>query len=107
MDFDVGDYLQAYLAFRADHNEDFDTIAGPTTWLAATKSIRHPNSLYFIDGVVTEHGLGAATGVALFPQARWESSFSSELAVVHARGLGHRCNLKVMGSKWRWRSSGS
>jgi len=28
MDFDVGDYLQAYLAFRADHNEDFDTIAG-------------------------------------------------------------------------------
>jgi len=28
MDFDVGDYVQAYLAFRADHNEDFDTVAG-------------------------------------------------------------------------------
>ena len=27
-DFDVGDYVQAYLAFRADHNEDFDTVAG-------------------------------------------------------------------------------
>jgi hypothetical protein len=36
MDFDVGDYLQAYLAFRADHNEDFDTIAGPTTWTGAS-----------------------------------------------------------------------
>jgi Autotransporter beta-domain len=28
LDFDVGDYTQAYAAFRADHNEDFDTIAG-------------------------------------------------------------------------------
>jgi hypothetical protein len=28
MDFDVGDYAQAYAAFRADHNEDFDTVAG-------------------------------------------------------------------------------
>lgn len=28
MDFDVGDYVQAYLALRGDHNEDFDTVAG-------------------------------------------------------------------------------
>jgi hypothetical protein len=28
MDFDVGDYVQTYLAFRADHNEDFDTVSG-------------------------------------------------------------------------------
>ena len=28
MDFDIADYVQAYLAFRADHNEDFDTVGG-------------------------------------------------------------------------------
>jgi len=28
IDFDIGDRSQVYLAFRADHNEDFDTIAG-------------------------------------------------------------------------------
>jgi hypothetical protein len=28
MDFDIGHHAQAYVAFRADHNEDFDTVAG-------------------------------------------------------------------------------
>ena len=28
MDFDIGDRAQAYVAFRGDHNEDFDTLAG-------------------------------------------------------------------------------
>jgi hypothetical protein len=28
MDFDIGDFVQAYLAVRGDHNEDFDTVAG-------------------------------------------------------------------------------
>lgn len=28
MDFEVDQYLQAYLSVRGDHNEDFDTIAG-------------------------------------------------------------------------------
>jgi Autotransporter beta-domain len=28
MDFDIGDRFQAYVAFRTDHNEDFDTVAG-------------------------------------------------------------------------------
>lgn len=28
IDVDVGDRVQAYLAFRGDHNEDFDTVAG-------------------------------------------------------------------------------
>jgi len=28
MDFEIGDYVQTYLAFRADHNDDFDTVAG-------------------------------------------------------------------------------
>jgi outer membrane autotransporter protein len=28
MDFDIGDRAQAYVAFRADHNEDFNTVAG-------------------------------------------------------------------------------
>jgi len=28
IDFDIGDRSQVYLAFRADHNEDFDTVAG-------------------------------------------------------------------------------
>jgi len=28
MDFHIGNRLQAYVAFRADHNDDFDTIAG-------------------------------------------------------------------------------
>lgn len=28
MDFDIGDRAQAYVAFRGDHNEDFDTVAG-------------------------------------------------------------------------------
>jgi hypothetical protein len=28
IDVDVGNRVQAYLAFRGDHNEDFDTAAG-------------------------------------------------------------------------------
>jgi hypothetical protein len=28
MDFDIGNRAQAYVAFRADHNDDFDTVAG-------------------------------------------------------------------------------
>jgi len=28
IDFDIGDRTQIYLAFRADHNDDFDTVAG-------------------------------------------------------------------------------
>jgi hypothetical protein len=42
-----------------------------------------------------------------FSHSRMESSFSSEFAVGHARRLGHCCNLTVVGSKRRWRSSWS